>query len=378
MPTIPQVLDLLLILVLVMFVPIGFWRGALREWLALAGIALGGALAGEWASAWGGDLATLLRLDRRLADFAVGIAFLLGVTLLVGYGGGVALPYRPDLSWPNRALGAALGFANGCLILSGALRIMQRHLFDDAADSPLLLAGVAQFLILGIGWAYLALLAVLTLGVVVGLARRSTGRSPLFEEYGPPSPIFAPPRWGDADEYDAYDRPGVDDEGGGAWDPRPVSRLGEPDVVAPRGDTPPPIGVMEDTAVLRRVPPSPAPPVARAGADAAVAPPVPPAARARGGGLSTPVAPTVVEIFRPGGRSDSRAAPKSPGARAPNGHAADARHTGADTVGAPVGATAASATCPVCGTAVAPRARFCPACGHIIGDAERRGVARWR
>ena len=151
MPTIPQVLDLLLILVLVMFVPIGFWRGALREWLALAGIALGGALAAEWASAWGGDLAALLGLDRRLADFAVGIAFLLAVTLLVGYGSGVALPYRPDLSWPNRALGAALGLVNGCLILSGALRIMQRHLFDDAGDSPLLLAGVAQFLILEIG-----------------------------------------------------------------------------------------------------------------------------------------------------------------------------------------------------------------------------------
>ena len=69
--SIAQVFDLLLALIIVMFVPIGLWRGALREWIALAGIGLGAALAAEWSAPWGSDLADLYALDPRMARFAV-------------------------------------------------------------------------------------------------------------------------------------------------------------------------------------------------------------------------------------------------------------------------------------------------------------------
>ncbi len=49
---IAQVLDLLMIVVLVMFIPIGLWRGALREWVALVQKRIDKAMFDEvWANA---------------------------------------------------------------------------------------------------------------------------------------------------------------------------------------------------------------------------------------------------------------------------------------------------------------------------------------
>ena len=66
-----------------MFVPIGLWRGALREWIALAGITFGSLLAAKWANPWGNDLAALSGMDPKLAHFTVAALFFLGTTLIV-------------------------------------------------------------------------------------------------------------------------------------------------------------------------------------------------------------------------------------------------------------------------------------------------------
>mgnify|MGYP001795010684 CR=1 FL=1 len=42
----------------------------------------------------------------------------------------------------------------------------------------------------------------------------------------------------------------------------------------------------------------------------------------------------------------------------------------------PIDFAAAGIACPVCGNIAAARSRFCHHCGHIIGEAERRRVAR--
>lgn len=361
--TIPQALDLLMALVLIMFLPIGLWRGALREWIALAGILLGYALANEWALPWGGDLAVLAAIDARVAHFAVASSFFLGVTLIVGYGAGVALPFRPDLSWPNRFVGALVGLGNGLLILSFALRIMQRHLFNDAADSPLRLSVLAAILIDYIGWAQLALLVLFVLCVLAGSIGRWRGRPALFEEY---VPVY---EYGEPDDARPYD---YDDD----YAPADDSWRAEPAASADRAHE-------QQTTVLRPVQPLVVREIVEAPASTpngvADAAPVPPdhddaetpargtpavAPDATPAALLAAAAPSrvrVIDIARPIAPPphDSAAAPDDEPAPAPNG--------------APGGAS--ETKCAICGTVVAPRARFCATCGHLIGPAERRAIA---
>ncbi len=408
--TISQVLDLLMGLVLIMFVPIGLWRGALREWLTLAGIALGGLLAASWGSAWGDDLSGATGLEPSLAAFAVAAAFFLGTTLIVGYGGGVTLPYRPDLSGANRALGALIGLGNGTLILSGLLQLMQRHLFAGRADSPLKTAELATFLIDSIGWVHLGLLLLFLGCILTGLVRRATEGAPLM------------------DEYDPFYGPGVRGE-------QPPPEVWKPTVppVKPTATVSPSVAAaraQERTAVLQIVPHDSAPADA-VPADATVKhderPAQPPTSAAPQPPKLRPVeaaAPTaqVVDIAR---RQGPRASPPPLPANvtsiaAHNGRAggaqgaADKQGTGEQGAGAsaagrptvvpsprtigdaptlvprPVraahtpergtdaerGAAGAERACPSCGTPAAARSRFCLICGHIIGEPEKRQVAR--
>ncbi|HEX5506307.1 MAG TPA: CvpA family protein [Thermomicrobiales bacterium] len=416
--TIAQVLDLLMALIIVMFIPIGLWRGALREWVALAGILLGAALAAEWAYPWGGDLANELLIDPKLARFAVGALLFLAVTLFIGYGAGMALPYRPDLSWPNRLLGALLGLGNGALILSSALRIMQHNLFDDQASSPLLGSALAYVLIEQIGWVLLALTVVFFLTVWIGAFRSWRGRAPLLEEYAPVFYEEVAEPW---DEPDAARQavpvgrpaPEPEAEDDHAWEEAAALRRDE---FASQSTTVlrPPAPAVE----LREIVPVPAEPPAATppAADDAATPiqGVPAPSNGRADEPTPPPSRRVVDIARPqtsrGEATTALALPAEtalaisptagdeptladlrPGAAAtipasapasppPDDDPAptrdDQEDTPTDPALRPAGATAAAATCSVCGSSLAPEARFCPACGHISRDAERRTIAR--
>ena len=367
--TIGQILDLLLIVVLIMFIPIGLWRGVLREWVALIGIALGLLLANEWAGPWGGDLAAQTGLKPEMGAFIVGAALFLGATLLIGYGGGAALPFRPDLTWTNRLLGALIGLGNGVLILSGMLRLMQRHLFDDQPDSLLLGTALSRFLIDYVGWAELVLFFTLALCVVISLFRRWVGGPPLMEEFAP-GYLAAYTTPDEVLEEIWQAEPPADAQ----VEPAPTDVPDVPAVAA---------RAQHDTAVLQLVPPQPAPrPIApRPPAPPATVPSATPPPRA----ATLVSVPRVVDIARP-----IRAVPApsaelaNPGeATAPgyaNGHTPTVAEPAPPT---PIARNSASAavpnrplTCPVCDNTVAVRSRFCQHCGHIIGEAERRRVAR--
>lgn len=408
--TISQVLDLLMGLVLIMFVPIGLWRGALREWLTLAGIALGGLLAASWGSAWGDDLSRAMSIDPNLAAFAVAAAFFLGTTLVVGYGGGVTLPYRPDLSSANRALGALIGLGNGTLILSGLLQLMQRHLFAGSADSPLKTAGLATFLIDSIGWVHLGLLLIFLGCVLTGLTRRATEGAPLMDEYGP---FYGPSTRAEQAPPEAW-RPTVPPVKPTTTAPQPAAaeRAQEQTAVlravqsgAAPGDaapaeanvapeakpTPSPVSATPKPPNLRPVEPA-APTaqivdIARKQGPRAISPPRPanvtPIAARNGraagertadekkestGQLSETSAagrPTVVPSPRTIGAAPTPVPRPVRAAQTPEQGNAEARDT-----------TTAARVCPSCGTPAAAHSRFCLICGHIIGEPEKRQVAR--
>jgi hypothetical protein len=348
--SVPQVLDLLLALVLVMFVPIGLWRGALREWMTLAGILVGWIMQVEWSgsSSWGGDLAALLKLDPTLASFFVAALLFLGTALIVGYGSGAMLPYRPDLSWPNRAFGACLGLGNGVLILSGLLRIMDQTLFGGQSGSPLRLSGLGEFLIVYVGWAYLLMLIVLLGGIVAGVAARLAGRPALLDEFLP------------------YGEPALAWQENGAaappWSATPESVWNGVPVHTPAANE---RGRMHssdehDTAVLEPVAAAPMSEAATIPGATAALPLVailPMSAPGNGGqstrSENTRSAETNQAVSAPG---KTTASPPTPDSRPANG--------------------AAKTPCAICGAALAPGARFCASCGNVLGPSEHRTITR--
>lgn len=385
--TISQVLDLLMALVLIMFVPIGLWRGALREWLTLAGITLGLLLAGSWAAPWGTELATATGRDQNLTSFTVAIVFFLGSALIIGYGGGVTLPYRPDLTGTNRFLGALLGLGNGTLILSGVLQIMQRNLFEGRPESPLKTAGVAAFLIDSVGWVYLGLFAIFIGCIVAGLARRWTEGTPLLEEY---APDYAA---GERADWDQQER----------WSPavppaKPTTSAARQPVAAESQQATTVLQVVPNAPAERSQPPNSAAPTPPQADPAAPTLQVTDMVRHQAAPAALPanVTPIGNHNGRPAAersRSDEEQSPRTPaGTRAddaptlvprPNS-AADAPTLVPGPVkdAAPVTMTPTDTTgadgrvCGSCGAAAAPNARFCLTCGHIIGTAEKRQIAR--
>ncbi len=144
-------LDILLLILIALFVPIGFWRGTHREIMVSLGILLGASLAEWWAQPWGTDLANMTSLRDSGGAFMVAVLFLIGSTFLLGYGAGAALPLPPPRII-SRVFGALVAAGNGALLLSFALRDIRVYLLPNSDSGFLDKALVAHFLSTGVGW----------------------------------------------------------------------------------------------------------------------------------------------------------------------------------------------------------------------------------
>jgi uncharacterized membrane protein required for colicin V production len=168
-------LDVLLLILIALFIPIGFWRGTHRELYVTLGIFFGAALAESWAQPWGSDLASLTRLRESGGVFMVAVLFLVASTFLLGYGAGAALTV-PRPGWVSRLFGAIIAGFNGALLLSFALRYIRVYLLADQSPGFLDQAVVAQFLTVNAGWLLIGAAAV-CLPVVVVLALLGRGQT---------------------------------------------------------------------------------------------------------------------------------------------------------------------------------------------------------
>lgn len=161
----PFLLDILLGLVILLFVPFGIRRGVAKEALVSAGILFGAELAERFGATLGDQISARFGLEPRLGEFVASVAILFAATFVLGYGGGAALGnLRPGplarlcgailaafnaglllnvlLTWIDTILGQSETVANG---------ILARELVDDASRLMLAAAGVLLVLTV-LGW----------------------------------------------------------------------------------------------------------------------------------------------------------------------------------------------------------------------------------
>ncbi|CAN5818006.1 hypothetical protein BH20CHL1_BH20CHL1_05010 [soil metagenome] len=166
------VLDVLLLLLIVLFAPIGYWRGPVKELLVTFGVLFGILLADFWARPWGRDLAEFTAIGESGGAFVVAMAFMVSVTFILGYGVGAAIA-PTDFQPPARAIGAMVALFNGMLLVSFSLQYVRVYLLSDATEEALSDSYVAQFLLDQIGW---VLLLAALIGWPLLLAVLITGR----------------------------------------------------------------------------------------------------------------------------------------------------------------------------------------------------------
>ncbi|HYI15556.1 MAG TPA: CvpA family protein [Thermomicrobiales bacterium] len=145
------VLDVLLILLIALFTPIGYWRGPVKELFVTLGVLFGILLADFWARPWGSDLADFSDLTAGSGSFIVAMCFLVASTFILGYGIGAALGPAYH-STEARLLGAGIAALNGTLLLSFALQYVRLYLLSDANEESLDDSYVSQFLLDQVGW----------------------------------------------------------------------------------------------------------------------------------------------------------------------------------------------------------------------------------
>jgi uncharacterized membrane protein required for colicin V production len=168
------VLDVLLVLLVVLFAPIGYWRGPVKELLVMLGVLAGVVLSDYWARPWGHDLSTQTSITADGGAFIVAMAFLVASTFILGYGLGATLaPAFHGLY--ARVLGGAVAALNSVLLLSYSLQYVRLFLLSDANERSLNDSFVARFLLDDIGYVLLiaALLAAPLLAYVLITGRRA-------------------------------------------------------------------------------------------------------------------------------------------------------------------------------------------------------------
>ncbi len=181
---------------LVLFLPLGFWRGLWREILTSVGILLAAVTTLMWTGIWARLLASVLRADQPTAQLAAQLTGFLAITVLVAYGIGL-LPLRIDSSalW-TRLLGALVSLINGSIIFSFILQFIYYYYTAlKVQPNPVNASAVAWNLANWAGWFYM-LLALLGLAavalsavarIVAALSRVARRPAPAASGEAPPS-----------------------------------------------------------------------------------------------------------------------------------------------------------------------------------------------
>lgn len=222
----PVVLDVLLLLILLLLIPLGFYRGGLREVCSAAGLLLALLIANEWAARWGSWTADRTGIRDDVSQFVIAVGTLTFITAVVGYGAGTAFAYRPGPG--GRMYGGLISLLIGAVFLGSVMNFVARFLSDG--EYPELIRGgyLTRALSIGLDWVLLLVGMAVVLATLFGMIVRER----------------------DAEEYESpvvYQSPG--DVAPVPTPPPSVARQVSPDMLEPT--TPPAMPVARTTAAVK-------------------------------------------------------------------------------------------------------------------------------
>ena len=159
-------LDALLVVIVLLLIPVGLYRGGLREVCTAAGLLLAYLLANAWSARWGTWLANVTGIDEGVSRFVVAVIILVVVTGAVGYGAAAAFTYRPGPG--GRLYGGLISLFAGVIFLGALIEFVQRHLHDGELPGIVRDGYVSRALATGFDWVLLVVGAGVLAATVFG------------------------------------------------------------------------------------------------------------------------------------------------------------------------------------------------------------------
>lgn len=156
------VLDFLLLIIFLMMVPIGFYRGGLREMCVSGGLMLGILMSQSWGERWASVFERLFDMSEGGAAFLMSVVITFSITGLIGYGGSAAFAYKPGPG--GRLYGAYLALFNAMIATGFLINIYAEYIVPTGNVEPVTSGIISRALSDGFG----GVLLVATIGV--GLA----------------------------------------------------------------------------------------------------------------------------------------------------------------------------------------------------------------
>lgn len=163
-------LDALLIVILIAIVPLGMYRGGIREVCTSAGLLLGILMAQQWSDRWGDWVADITGIDVGVARFIVAISVMVLITALVGYGAAAAFSHRPGPG--GRMFGGLLGLVNAIVFLGAMIQFVADDLYDGIYPGIIHDGYVSRAISQGFDWVLLAVTGGVILGILFGMVVR--------------------------------------------------------------------------------------------------------------------------------------------------------------------------------------------------------------
>lgn len=163
-------LDSLLILILALLIPIGLYRGGLREVCSAAGVLLGLIVAQQWSDRWGRWVADVTGIDDGVSRFVVAVSVLVLFAGLIGYAAASTFAYAPGPG--GRLYGGLIAFLNGVLFLGAVIQFVATYLYDGVYPDLIRRGFVSRSLSVGFDWVLLIVSIVVVIATVLGMIVR--------------------------------------------------------------------------------------------------------------------------------------------------------------------------------------------------------------
>ncbi len=185
-------LDALLVLIILLLIPLGMYRGGQREVCSAAGLMLGYLIADAWAVRWGDWVAETSGINSGVSRFVVAVLVLVIVTGTVGYGAAAAFSHRPGPG--GRLFGGLIALFSGVFLIGAMIEFVRRHLHDG--EIPILVREgyVSRALATGFDWVLLLVVFGALVATLFGMLVRERDTDDVMMEipHDPPVRRAAP------------------------------------------------------------------------------------------------------------------------------------------------------------------------------------------